>query len=161
MTIALAALDSSLAANPVLVTARALSRVLGARVHAINVVIDGDDSARNVAEAAGVPLQIASGAVVECLVEAGQDGDVAALVIGARATPSGPRPLGSTAFAVATSLAKAVVVVPPVGRIAPELRRVLVPLEGTASTALAPLRSSRLPAERTSTSSSSTCMRKR
>jgi nucleotide-binding universal stress UspA family protein len=138
MTTVLAALDSSLAGNPVLITSRALARMLGARVNAINVVTNGDDSVRNVAEAAGVPLQVASGPVVESLVEAGRAEDVVALIIGARATPSGRRPLGSTAFAVATSLAKPVVVVPPVGRIAPELRRVLVPLEGTASTALAP-----------------------
>lgn len=138
MTTVLAALDSSLAGNPVLVTARALARMLGANVRAINVVTDADTSAQNVAAAAGVPLRIASGSVVESLVEAGRADDVVAVVIGARATPAGRRPLGSTAFAVATSLIKPVVVVPPAGRIAPELRRILVPLQGTTSTSLAP-----------------------
>lgn len=138
MTTVLAALDNSLAGNPVLVTARALARVLGARVGAIHVTTDHDGTARNVAEAAGVPLRIASGPVVDRLIEAAADEDVAVVVIGARATPAGRRPLGSTALAVATSLLKPVVVVPPDARIAPELRRVLVPLEGTTSTSLAP-----------------------
>jgi nucleotide-binding universal stress UspA family protein len=138
MTTVLAALDNSLAGNPVLVTARALARVLGARVGAIHVTTDHDDTARNVAQAAGVPLRVLSGPVVDHLIEAGQDDDVIAVVIGARATPSGRRPLGSTAFAVATSLLKPVVVVPPDAHVRPEFRRVLVPLEGTTSTSLAP-----------------------
>jgi nucleotide-binding universal stress UspA family protein len=138
MTTVLAALDSSVAGNPVLVTARALARVLGARVGAIHVTADHDDTARNVAQAAGVPLRVVSGPVVDRLIEAGQDDDVTAVVIGARATPSGRRPLGSTAFAVATSLLKPVVVVPPDAHVRPEFHSVLVPLEGTTSTSLAP-----------------------
>jgi nucleotide-binding universal stress UspA family protein len=138
MTTVLAALDNSLAGNPVLVTARALARVLGARVGAVHVSADHDGTARNVAEAAGVPLRIVRGPVVDRLVEAGRDEDVTAVVIGARATPSGRRPLGSTAFAVATSLLKPVVVVPPDAHVVPEFHRILVPLEGTTSTSLAP-----------------------
>jgi nucleotide-binding universal stress UspA family protein len=138
MTTVLAALDNSLAGNPVLVTARALARVLGARVGAIHVTADHDGTARNVAEAAGVPLRVVSGPVADRLIEAGQDDDVIAVVIGARATPSGRRPLGSTAFAVATGLLKPVVVVPPDAHVRPEFRSVLVPLEGTTSTSLAP-----------------------
>lgn len=138
MTTVLAALDNSLAGNPVLVTARALARGLGARVGAIHVVTDNEGTARNVAQAAGVPLRVASGPVIDRLIEAAGDDEVAVLVIGARATPSGRRPLGSTAFAVATSLPKPVVVVPPDAHVAPELRRVLVPLEGTTSTSLTP-----------------------
>jgi nucleotide-binding universal stress UspA family protein len=138
MTTVLAALDNSLAGNPVLVTARALARALGARVGAIHVVTDHERTAHDVARAAGVPLRIAYGPVADRLIEAAADDDVAVVVIGARSKPSGPRPLGSTAFAVATSVTKPVVVVPPDGRISPELRRVLVPLEGTISTSLAP-----------------------
>jgi nucleotide-binding universal stress UspA family protein len=41
-------------------------------------------------------------------------------------------------LAVATSLLKPVVVVPPDARLAPEFHRILVPLEGTTSTSLAP-----------------------
>jgi nucleotide-binding universal stress UspA family protein len=138
MTTVLAALDNSMAGNPVLVTAQALARVLGAEVNAIHVVTDHDATAWNVADSMGVPLRTASGPVVDRLLEAGHEEDVTAVVIGARGTPGGRRPLGSTALAVATSLLKPVAVVPPEARIAPELRRVLVPLEGTASTSLAP-----------------------
>lgn len=138
MTAVLAALDNSMAGNPVLVTARALARALGTRVGAIHVVTDRAGAPHEDAAAAGVPLRVASGPVVDRLIDAAADDDVAVLVIGARSSPTDPRPLGSTAFAVATSVAKPVVVVPPVGRIAPRLRRVLVPLEGTTPTSLAP-----------------------
>ena len=129
-----AAVDSSVAGNPVLVTARALARILGARVEGIHVVTDGDGAPHQAAAAVGVPL----GPVVERLAEVDRAEDTAAMVIGARSSPSSPRALGSTALAVVTSCSKPVVVVPPVGRIAPALTRVLVPLEGTVSTSLAP-----------------------
>ena len=132
-----AAVDSSVAGNPVLVTARALARMLGARVEAVHVLTDGD-APREAAAAVGVPLRVLHGPVVERLAEADRAEDTAAMVIGARSSPSSPRALGSTALAVVTSATKPVVVVPPVGRIAPVLTRVLVPLEGTVSTSLAP-----------------------
>jgi nucleotide-binding universal stress UspA family protein len=138
MKTVLAALDASLAGNPVLVTARGLAEMLGAQVRAVHVAVDGDRTARNVAEAAGVELSVVNGPVVDRLIEAGRGDEVTAVAIGARGTPSGHRPLGSTAFAVATSVLKPVVVVPPDARVAPEFRRILVPLEGTTSTSLAP-----------------------
>src|SRR4029450_10743511 len=138
MKTVLAALDSSLAGNPVLISARSLAHMLGARVRAVHVTAGDDRTARNVAEAAGVALRVVSGPVVERLTEEGRDDDVTAVVIGARGTPRGRRPLGSTALAVATSLLKPVVVVPPDARLAPEFHRILVPLEGTTSTSLAP-----------------------
>ena len=137
MKAVMAALDNSLAGNPVLVTARSLARVLGVHVAAIHVLTDGH-APDEAAQAAGVPLRVAAGPVVDRLIEAGGDDDVVAVVIGARSRPSDRRPLGSTALAVATSLVKPVVVVPPVGKIVPDLHRVLVPLEGTTSTSLAP-----------------------
>lgn len=132
-----AAVDSSVAGNPVLVTARALARALGARVEGIHVLTDGD-APREAAAAVGVPLRVVYGPVVDRLAEADRAEDTAAMVIGARSSPASPRALGSTALAVVTSCTKPVVVVPPVGRIAPILTRVLVPLEGTVSTSLAP-----------------------
>jgi nucleotide-binding universal stress UspA family protein len=138
MTTVLAALDNSLATNPVLVAARSLARVLGARVNAVHVAPRPEGQLENAAAAAGVPLRTVTGPVVESLVAAGCADDVDAVVIGARSTPSGRHPLGSTALGVATSLPKPVVVVPPAGRVAPELKRILVPLEGTASTSHAP-----------------------
>jgi nucleotide-binding universal stress UspA family protein len=138
MTTVLAALDNSLAVNPVLVMARALARVLGARVEAIHVVGEGVEAAEGAAGAAGVPLRLSSGPVVERLVEAAETREVAALVLGARGTVRSDHALGSTALAVVTSLRIPIVVVPPAARVAPRLRRVLVPLEGTTSSSLAP-----------------------
>jgi len=138
MKTVLAALDNSLAAKPVLTAARALAPILGARVEAVHVQGDGERTARSAAEAAGVPLRTLAGAVVDRLVDAGSSDDVVAVVVGARGTPGDRRPLGATALAVATTLLKPVVVVPPDSHAQATLRRVLVPLEGTTSTSLAP-----------------------
>jgi nucleotide-binding universal stress UspA family protein len=138
MSVVLAALDNSLAANPVLVAARAVARVLGARVEAVHVLTESDRAAQNAAEAAGVPLRVSSGQVVQRLVEAGHAPEVAAVVVGARGSTGTGNPLGSTALAVVTSLQRPVVVVPANALVAAALRRVLVPLEGTISTSLAP-----------------------
>jgi nucleotide-binding universal stress UspA family protein len=134
----LAAVDNSLAGNPVLVTARALARALEAQVEAIYVRADGDQAPAEAAAAVGVPLRVVSGAVVDRLSEAAAAQETIALVIGARSKPTSPHALGSTALAVVTSCDRPVVVVPPVGRTAPVLRKILVPLEGTVSTSLAP-----------------------
>lgn len=134
----LAAVDNSLAANPVLVTARALARAMGARVEAIHVRSAQEEAPARAAAAVGVPLRVVDGDVVERLREATADADTAALVIGGRSSPSSPRALGSTALAVVTSCSRPVVVVPLAGRTAPILRKVLVPLEGAVSTSLAP-----------------------
>jgi nucleotide-binding universal stress UspA family protein len=138
MTKVLAAVDNSLVCKAVLETAGALGDLLSAEVEALHV---GDRDDRTVTAAttnARVPLWFASGDVVEVLVEAGAVDDVVAVVIGGRGLPNDPRPLGSTALAVATSLLKPVVVVPPETKRSAPVRRVLVPLEGTAPTSLAP-----------------------
>jgi nucleotide-binding universal stress UspA family protein len=138
MATVLAALDNSLAVNPVLVMARALARLLGGRVEAIHVVGEGARAAEEATIAAGVPLRLGHGRVVESLIEAGQADDVAAMVIGARGTIGSDHVVGSTALAVVTSLQTPVVVVPPAAEVGPRIRRVLVPLEGTTSSSLAP-----------------------
>jgi nucleotide-binding universal stress UspA family protein len=125
-----AALDNSLAAGPVLTVARALAPLLDCAVDALHLTDGGDWIAAQVAQAAGVRLRHIRGPRVGALVEAGQAADVAALVVGARATPAGRRPLGSTALAVATELTKPVVVVPPDATVAATIRRLLVPVEG-------------------------------
>jgi nucleotide-binding universal stress UspA family protein len=134
----LAAVDNSLAGDPVLVTARALARVLGARVEGIYVAADGEPPPHEAAAAVGVPLRVVYGPVVERLAEAGCAEGTVAMVIGARSRPASPHALGSTALAVIASATKPVVVVPPVGRIAPRIARVLVPLDGV-STSLGPI----------------------
>jgi nucleotide-binding universal stress UspA family protein len=128
MTKVIAALDTSMAANPVLRTAVALSEALGAEVEAVHVTVDGDRIARSAATAANVPYRTASGPIVERLVEIGQASDVVALVLGARGSRLSHRPLGGTALAVATALSKPLVVVPPEARVRDRLERVLIPL---------------------------------
>jgi nucleotide-binding universal stress UspA family protein len=138
MATVLAALDNSLAVNPVLAMARALARMLGDGVEAIHVRGEGVEAAEAGVRAAGVPLRLSSGPVVEGLVDAGRAPDVSALVIGARGTVGPSLVLGSTALAVVTALRTPVVVVPPTAQVSPRIRRVLVPLEGTTSSSLAP-----------------------
>jgi nucleotide-binding universal stress UspA family protein len=134
----LAALDNSPTAKSVLASARALAALLDTEVAAVHVQTDGGRTARSVAEAVGIPLRIATGPVVERLVEAGEAGDVVALAIGARGTSVSPKTLGGRAAAVATALPKPVLVVPPAADPRPAFRRVLVPLEGSLSSSLAP-----------------------
>lgn len=133
-----AAVDSSVAANPVLVAARALARMLDARVEAIHVVTDGGTPPDAAASAVGVPLRVVAGPVVDTLIEAANRPGAVALVIGGRSSPKSPHPLGSTALSVVTSCEPPVVVVPPAGRVAPLFGKVLVPLEGTISSSLVP-----------------------
>lgn len=134
----IAALDNSLAAGAVLATACNLAELFDANVEALNVGEDDDVSARREAEQAGLQLHRISGPTVPALVEAAAAEDVAALVVGTRRLPVGARPVGSTALDVITSLLKPVAVVPPDALRRSALQRVLVPLEGTTATSLAP-----------------------
>ena len=94
----LAAVDNSLAANPVLVTARALARAMEREWR--RSTSGGRKKRRplQAAAAVGVPLRVVDGAVVERLREATADADTAALLIGGRSSPRGPHALGSTAL---------------------------------------------------------------
>jgi nucleotide-binding universal stress UspA family protein len=137
-TTVLAALDNSLADKPVLKTALALGDALGATVEPIHVATDGGRVAHGEAEAAGLPLSVLRGPVIETLLTQGARTDVVALVAGARGMPGARKPLGSTALAIATTLPKPVVIVPPNAMPAAAFRRVLVPLEGRLSETLTP-----------------------
>lgn len=134
----LAALDNSIAATPVLATARTLGKVLGADVEAVHVAVDGTRVIRNVTESAGVPLRLIEGDVVEALVSEARDPDVVVTVLGTRATPGSGRPFGRTALAVAKTLRCPLVAVPPDARPADSLRRILVPVEASVATAPVP-----------------------
>jgi nucleotide-binding universal stress UspA family protein len=140
MTRVIAAVDNSIAARPVLVTAHSLAELFGARVEAVHVRKNGTRVASNEAAAAGLQLHMFTGPTVERLAQVADAEDVAAVVIGARGTPAGSRPVGSTAFELMESLDKPLVVVPPNVSRPGALRRVIVPLEGTLSTSLAPRR---------------------
>jgi nucleotide-binding universal stress UspA family protein len=138
MTSVLAALDNTVAARPVLATAEAFASLVGSEPAVTHVRVNGDRAARLVAEAAGRPLVELTGEPVEELVRAASRDDVSAIVLGTRATPAGARPVGHTALAVAERVAKPVLLVPPDTPRAGTIKRVLVPLEGSVSSSLAP-----------------------
>ena len=134
----LIALDNSLGARAVLASGRALAALLDANVEALHVRVNGDRTVRDTAEAAGLPLRTTSGPVIDCLVEAGRSKEVVAVALGARGSDAARRPLGSTAGSVACALPKPVLIVPPAAGPVSAFRRVLVPVEGTLSSSLAP-----------------------
>jgi nucleotide-binding universal stress UspA family protein len=140
MTRVLAALDNSVTAAPVISTALTVAGLLGAELEAMHVRTDGDRFASSVAANAGVELVELVGPVVETLVNAVSEEDVALAVLGMRATPGGARPAGSTALGVVTSVARPVLLVPPETPHPGRIRRILVPLEGTMSPSLVPRR---------------------
>lgn len=132
----IAAIDNSLAAAPVLTAGGAVARMLDASLEAVHVVENGHAVAVHHARAAGLPLTTLEGSTVATLVDAAGE-DVAALVLGARGTPGG-RPLGGTALEVIRAVSKPVVVVPPRAEPPRRIRRVLLPLQGTLETSMAP-----------------------
>lgn len=134
----LVALDTSPAGRAVIAGARALAHLLDADIEALHVRVDGEQTVRQVAETADLPLRFTTGPVIEALVEAGNAAGVSALALGARGSDTARRPLGSTAAGVASALEKPVLVVPPTAEQVTTFRRVLVPLEGTVSSSLAP-----------------------
>jgi hypothetical protein len=140
MNTVIAAIDGGLAARSVLAAARAMASILDARVVALHVQTSeaAANSARALAARAGVPLRLTRGGIAARLVEAGSADDVVALAIGARGLTSMDRPLGTTAMVVSTTLPKPIIVVPPDAEPREEFRRVLVPLEGSQASSLAP-----------------------
>lgn len=136
MTRLLAAMDDSAAARPVLDVARALAPQFGCEVSAVTVATDGPGTtAGAVAAAAGERLAVLHGDPVERLAEAVAADDVCGVVVGARGRPTGRRPAGHVACALATTCGKPVVVVPPEVAPVPTLERVLVAVEAPGEVA--------------------------
>ncbi len=133
----LAAIDNSAAARPVLATAAAVAQLLEAEVEGLHIREDGDRTARAAADAAGVRLRTVAGPGIDGLIRAGQESEVAAMVIGARASRVGRRPVGHVAAELIVALRKPLVVVPPQAPVPFELRQILVPLNGTEPTTAA------------------------
>jgi nucleotide-binding universal stress UspA family protein len=133
----LATLDNSLADRPVITAALAFAKLVDADVEGLHVGSNGDSAARRTAEHAGIPLRVASGPVVQRLVQAASASEVAAVVIGLRGSPAGQQTLGRTASALLAKLEKPVLIVPPDAN-PHAIRSVLVPIEASVSTSLAP-----------------------
>jgi nucleotide-binding universal stress UspA family protein len=132
-----AAIDNSAAAGPVLAAAKAMAELFPAQVDALYVEDGGADGAAAAAAAAGVRLRVQRGPVERLLAEALEAADVVTGVVGARRTPSGPRPAGSTCLQIVTSARKPIVVVPPQSRYPRRLHRVLAPQDASLATASA------------------------
>lgn len=137
MRTVLAALDSSPAARPVLDTAIELAAITGAVVDAVHVREDSSPTPEAIASQRNVPLREIEGPVDSALLEELRSPEVIVGVLGARGTPGGRRPVGSTALRVIEQVAKPVAVVPPeaIEVVAKEPRRLLIPLEGTTESA--------------------------
>jgi nucleotide-binding universal stress UspA family protein len=137
-----AAVDSTAAAQPVLDTALGIGRLTAASVEAVHVTgHDGVETPSELASRRDIPLRFLSGPVVPGLLSAVAAREVIAAVLGARATPFGRRPVGSTALAVIRAADKPIVVVPPdvAGARAQPFHRLLVPLEGNDASSRAVL----------------------
>src|SRR5216117_3502816 len=94
MTKIIAAVDNSATAAPVLATARSLAGLFDAGVEAVHVREDVERMVWAAAVAAEVPLRTVTGRTIDALVDAAAADDVVALVVGARRTPAGARPVG-------------------------------------------------------------------
>jgi nucleotide-binding universal stress UspA family protein len=128
----LAALDSSLAAKPVLEVAGRLAVLAGAHVVALHVRDGPDRTAELMATVAQVPLRVRRGVAAEVIADELRSVEVIVGVLGARGTSGGARPAGSTVLGVIGRCRRPVVVVPPETRGFAEARalRVVLPLEG-------------------------------
>jgi nucleotide-binding universal stress UspA family protein len=128
----LAAIDDSAAAKPVLATALALEAVFDAQVQAVHVYAGRDGhTTQATAEAMNVPLRRVPGDPFEQIARMADDDDVVAVVLGARGRPTGRRPAGHLALALARVIIKPVVIVPPDAAAPAPLRRVLIAMKGT------------------------------
>jgi nucleotide-binding universal stress UspA family protein len=133
MTNVIAALGADACAAPVLATAKALADMLDATVVALHVEEDDAPSPEALANEAQVEFRHTRGTPLDQIVNAANDTDVAALVLGSRGASAGPRPAGATALEVITRTAKPVVLVPPDAHPPERFTRVLLPVEGTGA----------------------------
>jgi nucleotide-binding universal stress UspA family protein len=135
----IAGLDNSAVASPVAEFAAALASVLGAEVDGLHVAANGRERAQAAAERAGLALRVERGDARARLRREAEAADVAAVVLGRSHEPRGG-PVGAVALDLLTTLPKPVAVVPLGSPRPARLGRILVPLEGTHSTSLAPRR---------------------
>lgn len=135
-TTVLAAVDDSPTAECVLRAARIWSSLLGAELRAVHVRDDGPPEVLASAARAGVEVQVLEGDPGDVVLDLASDPSVGLVVIGSRRAVDGARPAGHIAIAVVEHTATPVLVVPPewVSTRETRVRKVLVPLEGSAAT---------------------------
>lgn len=137
MRTVLACIDDGPAAAGVLRTARAWSVALGARLRAVHVDEGRAEVASEAASRAGVPLHVAAGEPAAAVLELARDA-ADLVVLGTRREVDGAQPAGHIAIAVAQGAGVPVLLVPPEWSTGPDdrIRKVLVPLEGSAVTTM-------------------------
>ncbi len=131
VTTILAAIDDSDACVPVLASAVAFARAVGAEARALHAGAGATHRPELEAAAAGVPLVVVDGPPVTAIVEQAARPDVLTVVLAARREPAGSHEPGQTALAVLAQSTKAVLVVPPKEPVRTRPHRALVPLDGT------------------------------
>jgi nucleotide-binding universal stress UspA family protein len=131
VTTILAAIDDSDACVPVVATAVAFARAIGAEARALHAGAGATPRPEQEAAAAGVPLVVVDRPPVTAIVEQAASPDVVAVVIAARREPAGSHEPGQTALAVLAQSTKAVLVVPPKEPVRMRPQRAIVPLDGT------------------------------
>lgn len=133
----IAFIEDDPSAAPVIAMAGLLGEVLSTSVEAVHVGEEPATAVREIAHAAGVPIRVVPGEPTEQIVAEMSSGTVRAGAVGARQHLEGPRPAGHTALNVITRVDKLVAVVPPQATVplAGDMDRILIPLDGTPSSA--------------------------
>jgi nucleotide-binding universal stress UspA family protein len=136
------ALDSSMAAGPVVKGASLVARLLGEGLRAVHVSEGGtSELAVRASEQAGIPLDLlarGSGSIAEQLEQSGVLQGARLIAVGARSCPNGRYPVGHVAMELVGSCQKPVLVVPPEETSDHhESPKVLINLDGTEAGAKA------------------------
>jgi nucleotide-binding universal stress UspA family protein len=125
----IAAVDDSVAANPVVAAARLLAPVFGADVEAVNVADVEGRTAAAAAAGFGIPFRTTPGDPLAVLVALAAADDVVGFVIG-QSSHVAATTTGHLALGLADSVDKPVLVVSPRAVLPNRIRRVLVAMEG-------------------------------
>lgn len=129
MSIVLAAVDDSIAAEPVITAALALAPLFGSDVEAVHVGASAGITARSCAERLGTPFRTVPGEPLDQLVRLATE-QVTAVVVGSRDRPTRKARVGHLALQLADRLAQPLLVVPPDSVPSDRIERVLVALKG-------------------------------
>lgn len=141
----LAAVPDLPEAEAVVAVAQAIAPLFDATVDAVHVLDGGARLAEAAAGARGVPLRTVAGDPVARLAREAARDEVVAVVCGA-GHPSDVSLRGGVALALAATLEKPIVVVPPETATGASVERVLIAIKGTATSAVALKRAVELPA---------------
>lgn len=126
----LTAVDSGPMRATIMAAGAALAALYDATLEALHV-LDQAEAPDWIVTQGTVPLHLTWGMPGERVSEIGTESDVAAVVMGMRATPWGGRPVGSTARRVLQATDRPVLLVPPQCSAPLSFDRWLIPLEGT------------------------------